>query len=61
MRGKIRALGGVAVDILRKDEPCDDLAGHFVSRVCEVSRKTEIGNLELPVGSDEQVVWLQIL
>ena len=41
--------------------PRDDLAGHLVPRVGEVAREAEIGDLELAVGRDEQVVGLEIL
>lgn len=41
--------------------PRNDLACHLIARVCTVSRETEIGNFELSIGGDEQVVWLQVL
>ena len=41
--------------------PRDDLACHLVSGVCKVSCETKVGEFELPVGSDEQVVWFQVL
>lgn len=40
------------------DEPSDDLTRHLVSGVCKVSCETKVGEFELPVGGDEQVVWL---
>jgi hypothetical protein len=43
------------------NEPSDDLTGHLVSGVCKVSCETKVGEFELPVGGDEQVIWLQIL
>lgn len=41
--------------------PRNDLTGHFAARVCEVSSETEIGNFELTVRSNQQIVGLQIL
>lgn len=43
------------------NEPSDDLARHLVSGVCKVSCETKVGELELPIRGDEQVIWLQIL
>ena len=43
------------------NEPSDDLTRHLVSGVCKVSCETKVGEFELSVGGDEQVVWLQIL
>lgn len=43
------------------DEPSDDLTCHFVSRVCNVSCETKVGELELPIRGDKQVIGFQIL
>ncbi len=41
--------------------PCDDLTCHFVPGIGEISRETKIGNFELSVRGDEQVVRLKVL
>ena len=41
--------------------PRDDLARHLVPRVREIAGETEIGDFELAVCRNEQVVGLEIL
>ncbi|CAI0642138.1 unnamed protein product [Colletotrichum noveboracense] len=50
-----------AEEQLRRAVPaCDDLVGHDLVRIREASRETEISKLDLAVGSDQQVVGLDI-
>lgn len=43
------------------EKPRNNLTCHLMARIRKIPCKTEIGDLELAVGSNQQVVWLQVL